>query len=119
MHAIMTLVRLVPGVLLCCVLALAGGVVVEWLGLPVPGAVLGLLVYLGWLIWGRGIAWSKPGAALLLRWMGALIVPALVGLTAYSGVLAGAAVPLAGVLVVTTLVTALTTALIYRAMGGH
>ena len=51
--------------------------------------------------------------------MGALIVPALVGLTAYSGVLAGAAVPLAGVLVVTTLVTALTTALIYRAMGGH
>lgn len=119
MHAIMTMGRLIPGVLLCCALALAGGLVVARLALPVPGAVLGLLVYLGWLVWGRGIAWSRPGAALLLRWMGALIVPALVGLTAYAGVLAGAALPLAAVLVVTTLVTALATALIYRAAGGH
>ena len=114
-----TLLRLLPGVLLCCALAVAGGVVVERLSLPVPGAVLGLLAYLGWLSWGRGLAWSKPGAALLLRWRGALIVPALVGLTAYAGVLAAAAAPLAAVLVVTTSVTALATAVIYRSLGGH
>lgn len=119
MNAIRTMARMAPGVLLCCGLAILGGLVARWLVLPVPGAVLGLVVYLGWLLWGRGIGWSRSGAALLLRWIGALIVPALVGLTAYAGVLAGAALPLALVLVVTTLVTALATALIYRAVGGQ
>ncbi|MBC7504273.1 MAG: CidA/LrgA family protein [Sandarakinorhabdus sp.] len=119
MHAVTTIVRLAPGVLLCCALAQAGIVVVRWLALPVPGAVLGLLAYSGWLASGRGIAWSRPGAALLLRWIGALIVPALVGLTAYAGILAGAALPLAAVLVVTTVITALATALIFRAAGGR
>ena len=111
--------RLLPGVLLCCVLATAGNALAGWLHLPVPGAVLGLLAYLGWLISGRCIAWSVPGAALLLRWIGALIVPALVGLTAYAGVLAGAAVPLLVVLIATTLVTALATAMIFRFAGGR
>jgi holin-like protein len=119
MHSIKMIGRLIPGVLLCCALALAGGFVVQWLGLPVPGAVLGLLGYLCWLLWGRGIGWSRPGAALLLRWIGALIVPALVGLTAYAAVLAGAAGALALVLVATTLLTAVATALIFRAVGGR
>ena len=119
MRAIMTMARMMTGVVLCCGLALAGTAAVHALALPVPGSVAGLLVYFGWRVWGRGIAWSRPGAALLLRWIGALIVPALVGLTAYAGVLAGAALPLAAVLVATTLVTALATALIFRAAGGH
>jgi holin-like protein len=113
------MVRTLPGVLLCCALAMAGNALTAWLRLPVPGAVLGLLAYLFWLISGRGIGWSLSGAALLLRWIGALIVPALVGLTAYAGVLAGAAVPLLVVLVATTLVTALATALIFRIVGGR
>lgn len=111
--------RTLPGVLLCCALAMAGNALASWLRLPVPGAVLGLLAYLGWLISGRGIGWSRPGAALLLRWIGALIVPALVGLTAYAGVLAGAAVSLLVVLLATTLLTALTTAVIFRLVGGR
>jgi putative effector of murein hydrolase LrgA (UPF0299 family) len=113
------MVRTLPGVLLCCTLAMAGNALTAWLRLPLPGAVLGLLAYLFWLINGRGIGWSLPGAALLLRWIGALIVPALVGLTAYAAVLAGAAVPLLVVLVATTLVTALATALIFRLFGGR
>jgi len=113
------MVRTLPGVLLCCALAMAGDALTAWLRLPVPGAVLGLLAYLFWLISGRGIGWSLSGAALLLRWIGALIVPALVGLTASAAVLAGAAVPLLVVLVATTLVTALATALIFRLFGGR
>ena len=112
-------VQIIPGVLLCCALALAGNALVARAQLPVPGAVLGLLAYLGWLAIGRGIGWSRPGAALLLRWIGALIVPALVGLTAYAGVLAGAALPLLVLLVVTTLLTALATAVIFRLAGGR
>ncbi len=107
-----------PGVLLCCGLAVAGTAVSEAVRLPVPGAILGLITYLGWLAWGRGIGWSRPGAALLLRWLGAMIVPALVGLGAYLGLLAGALLPLLALLLVTTLLTALVTAVIYRLAGG-
>ncbi len=113
------LVRAAPGVLLCCGLAVAGDAVVAALRLSVPGAVLGLIAYLGWLTMGRGIAWSRPGALLLIRWIGAMIVPALVGLQLYLGVLAGAALPLALLLVATTLLTALATAVLYRLAGGR
>ena len=112
------LIEIAPGMLLCCCLAVAGDAVAAWAGLPVPGAALGLLAYLGWLLSGRGIGWSRRGAALLLRWIGALIVPALVGLQAFAGVLGGAVPAVVAVLVTTTLVTALATALIYRFVGG-
>jgi holin-like protein len=88
------------------------------LRLPVPGAILGLGLYLAWLVSGRGIGWSRPGAVLLLRWLGAMIVPALVGLGGYLGLLAGALLPLLLVLLVSTLLTALVTALLYRLAGG-
>ena len=107
-----------PGVLLCCGLAVAGGALAEALRLPVPGAILGLGLYLAWLVSGRGIGWSRPGAALLLRWLGAMIVPALVGLGGDLGLLAGALLPLLLVLLVSTLLTALVTALLYRLAGG-
>lgn len=108
-----------PGVVLCVALAMAGNQLVTQLHLPLPGAILGLLAYLGWLTSGRGIDWSRRGAALLIRWIGAMIVPALVGLQLYAGALAGSAVALAVLLVVTTLVTAVATTVIYRFAGGR
>jgi holin-like protein len=117
--ALAAVVRDLPGVLLCIALALAGGFGVRLLDLPLPGAVLGLFAYLALLMGGRGIGWSRPGAALLLRWIGAFIVPALVGLTGYAAVLAGAALPLLVALVATTLLTALATATIFRLAGGR
>ena len=113
------LARSLPGVLLCAGLAVAGNAVVAVLRLPIPGPVLGLVAYLCWLLSGRGIAWSRPGALLLIRWIGAMIVPALVGLQLYAGALAAAAVPLALLLVATTLLTALATAGLYRLAGGE
>ena len=111
--------EMAPGVLLCVALATAGDALAGWLRLPVPGAILGLVAYLSWLTLGRGIGWSQRGAALLVRWIGAMIVPALVGLQAWAGVLAGGALPLALLLIVTTLLTALATALLYRLAGGR
>jgi putative effector of murein hydrolase LrgA (UPF0299 family) len=110
---------MLPGVALCCALAVAGDAAARATGSPVPGAILGFGVYLLWLASGRGIGWSRPGAALLIRWIGAMIVPALVGLGGYAAVLGGVAVQLAGVLVVSTLVTALATAGLYRLAGGR
>jgi holin-like protein len=114
-----TRLEMLPGVLLCAGLALAGDAVVTRLGLPVPGAVLGLLLYLFWLLIGRGIGWSRPGAALLLRWIGAMVVPALVSLALAADGLAPVLLPLAGVMLVSTLVTAVATAVIYRLAGGR
>ena len=116
--AVRSLWENLPGVLLCCGLAVAGTWLSDRLHLPVPGAILGLVVYLIWLVDGRGIGWSVAGATLLLRWLGAMIVPALVGLGAYMALLAGALLPLLAVLLVSTLLTALATALIYRLAGG-
>lgn len=110
------IVETLPGVALCCLLAVGGNAVSAALGLPVPGAVLGLLVYALWLASGRGIGWSRPGAMLLVRWLGAMIVPALLGVQAVSW--GGAMLPLMVLLVVTTMVTALATAVLYRLAGG-
>lgn len=114
-----SVLAMVPGVLLCCALGVAGNAAAACARLPVPGSVLGMLVYALWLVTGRGIGWSRPGAALLLRWLGAMVVPALVGLTAYAGTLAGVVAELLFLLVVTTLVTAIATAMLYRLAGGR
>lgn len=111
--------EMLPGVVLCVVLAIGGDWLAARLGLPVPGAVLGLIVYLGGLLAGRGIGWSRPGAALLLRWIGAMVVPALVGLQAQMAVLAGDALVILAVLAATTVITAVATALLYRLAGGR
>jgi holin-like protein len=71
------MVRALAVLLLC---QLAGTVLQEGVGLPVPGPVFGLILLLGYLVWRGG-----PGAALrqtcqgLLRYLGLLFVPAGVG----------------------------------------
>ncbi len=111
--------NVVPGVLLCSGLGLAGNMLADGLGIGLPGPVIGLLAYAAWLFSGRGIGWSFAGAALLVRWIGAMIVPALVGLGAYGQLLTAAALPLLLVLVASTLITAFATAGLYRLAGGQ
>ena len=103
-----------PGLLLCLGLSLAGDALVRALGLPLAGPVVGMLAYGLWLAKGRGIGWSRPGALLLTRWLGAFLVPVLLGLSAQMHVLAGAWAPLVVLMLVTTLATGLATALLFR-----
>lgn len=110
--------QLLPGVILCVVLAKGGDALAHALGIGVPGAALGLIVLAIWLAMARRTAWSRPGALLLARWIGAALVPVLVGLTAYVSLLAGVVGPLALLLVVTTVMTGVATALIYRWLAG-
>ncbi|OYU16166.1 MAG: hypothetical protein CFE37_02130 [Alphaproteobacteria bacterium PA4] len=109
----------VPGLLLCVGLALAGQALAAALQLPVPGAVLGLLAYLLLLLLVPAARHTRAGAALLVRWIGAMLVPALIGLHAALPLLAAAALPVMLLLVGTTLVTALATAWLYRLAGGR
>ena len=98
-------------------LSLAGDLAAAWLGIAVPGPILGLGAYvlLLWL-WPAFGRWTLPAARLLTRLLGALIVPAAVGLAAFAPFVAGAALPLALVLVVSTLVTGVATALLYAGL---
>ena len=114
----LAVVARLPGVALCIMLAMAGDALARGLGLPLPGAVIGLIAYLAWLRSGRGISWAAPGAGLLLRWLGAMVVPALVSV-ADALPAGGTLLPLLALLVITTLATALATAFIYRWAGGH
>ncbi|MDO9490132.1 MAG: CidA/LrgA family protein [Sphingomonadaceae bacterium] len=98
-------------------LSLAGDLAAALIGIAVPGSILGLAVYLGLLaLWPAFRGWTLPAAQLLTRFLGALIVPAAVGLAAFAPFLAEVAPRLMLVIVVSTLVTGLTTALIFAGL---
>jgi holin-like protein len=99
-------------VLIC---QLAGELAAGWLGLPVPGPVLGMLVFLAWLAARRGP--SAPELALsgfLLAHLGLLFVPAGVGIVEHAQALGDQAWRLAGVMAASTLVTMAVTALVMK-----
>ena len=87
---------MIGGLLVLLACQLAGQLVADTLGLPVPGPVLGLVLLLGWLrvrepADDSGLA-RVCGA--LLRHLQLLFVPAGVGVVQYLSLLAGSAVPL-------------------------
>lgn len=112
------IVETVAGIVLIVALAWAGGRVVAWAGLPVPGVILGLLAYIALLASGR-MAWSLRAADLFTGLIGALIVPALVGLALFAEVLMPALGRVALVLVLSTALTALAAAACFRLAGGR
>ncbi len=98
-------------------LSLGGDLVEARLDIGVPGPILGFGLYL--LLLGAWPAFGEltlPAARLLTRFLGALIVPAAVGLAAFAPFITEAAAPLAVVLVVSTIVTGVTTALLYAGL---
>ena len=103
-----------PGIILCLCLSLAGDALVRRLGVPLAGPVVGMIAYGLWLAKGRWINWSRPGALLLTRWLGAFLVPVLLGLSLHLDALEAAWLPLMLLMLVTTLATGLVTALLFR-----
>lgn len=86
----------------------------QW-GVPIPGGVLGLLLFYGALLSGvLKLEWVEQAAGLLLRHMVLLFVPLTVGLMELGGVLAHQAVALIASLVVSFLAVLLTTGLLGR-----
>lgn len=66
-----------------------GGVLVDALGLPIPGSVVGMLLLLGSLLaWGREPAFLGRAADLLLGHMALFFIPAGAGVVALGPVLA-------------------------------
>ena len=114
----MDILRGTAGIVLVVGLALAGGWLSTVAGGAIPGAVIGMALYLALLATGR-FGWSLRGADVLTALIGAMIVPALVGLAAFADVLRPAAATVAVVLVLSTAITALVTAALFRLAGGR
>ncbi len=103
----------IAGIALLVVLAAAGDWLVAAVGLPIPGAVVGLIAYLALLAAGGG-NWSVPAGRWLAGLLGALIVPPLVGIAAFAPVLAAGGARLALALVAGVVVTGVVTAATFR-----
>jgi holin-like protein len=111
-----TAIRAIISAAILCGLCLGGDAVAQAVHLPVPGPILGMVALLCLLAAFPGLyPWVAPAADLLLRWLGALIVPAAAGIILYGDLFAAHGLALAAVLLVTTLLTGLSIALIYRA----
>lgn len=107
----------VAGFLLLVALSVGGDLATQALHLAIPGPVLGMAAYLVILALVPGaVELTAPAARLILRLLGALIVPAAVGLAAFAPYVASAAAPLLAVLVLSTLITGVTTALVYAGL---
>ena len=102
------------GLALLAALSTAGTALVAALGLPIPGPVLGLLVYTTLLSLGIFVR-STVAARWLSSLLGALIVPPLVGIAAFSPVLAAGGWRLAVALVAGCVVTGVVTAATFQA----
>ncbi|WP_307816515.1 CidA/LrgA family protein [Nocardioides limicola] len=87
---------LISGLTWLLVCQLAGELVVRLLGLPVPGAVLGMVILLALLCWRRPpeTASVLRAADALLRHLQLFFVPAGVGLITFLALLREEAVPL-------------------------
>ena len=104
-------------VLLTC--QLAGELAVTALGVPVPGAVVGMLLLLTWLlVRGRDVPGPVAAASdALLDRLGLLFVPSGVGVVQYGGLLAAAWLPVAVGLVGAWLLGLVVTGLLVQAVA--
>ena len=99
-------------------LSAAGSWLQSQFALFMPGPVVGMVAYAVLLLATPWLDWTLPTARLLASWLGALIVPALVGAVLLGSALAHGGWRLAFVLVASTALTGLATAGLFQAIGG-
>ena len=109
---------MLQGFVLVVVFQYAGEAAARLLGLPTPGPVVGLaaLAVLA-ILWPALYRTAEPTADALLRHLSLLFVPAGVGVLQYLDLLRAELVPLLAVLVLSTLVTMVVTALVFAALA--
>lgn len=109
---------LAAGLLVLALFSAAGSVAARASGITVPGPVLGMAAYLALLLLApRVFAWTLKSARLMTSILGALIVPAAVGLAGFASELKADALALAVTLVVSTLATGIATAMLFRLLS--
>ncbi len=108
---------MLPVVLTLLICQALGELLVRLLGVPLPGAVAGLVLLFAWMAWRGG-----PSRRLerfsreLLQHLGLFFVPAGVGILALGPRLAQAWKPILAAVLLGTMVTLAVTALVFRAL---
>ncbi|MBU0602718.1 MAG: CidA/LrgA family protein [Gammaproteobacteria bacterium] len=99
---------------------LAGEVLVQWFGLPVPGPVLGmLLLFIVLIVRGGAPAALRDTANTLLQHLSLLFVPAGVGVMTHLGLFATEWLPTTVAILLSTAITVLVTAGVMRMGAGR
>jgi holin-like protein len=102
---------------LLLVYQLAGEVIVQLAGLPVPGPVVGMLLLFLTLAWrGRAPLELRSTSQALLSHLSLLFVPAGVGVMLHFGRLGAEWLPIAAALLLSTVATIVVTALVMRGL---
>lgn len=83
------------GLTIILVCHLLGEVLVRLLGLPIPGPVIGMVLFLGWLAWRRPVESSSTvrAADRLVYYLPIMFLPSTVGFIAYGPRVASQWVP--------------------------
>ena len=99
---------------------LVGELLVRWLGLPIPGPVIGMaLLFLTLVVRGRAGDELKSGAGALLQNLSLLFVPAGAGIMLHMQRVANEWLPIVFALLVSTFAGMAVTALVLKAMTGR
>lgn len=107
---------MLASITLLLVLQLAGEVLVQWLGLPVPGPVIGMaLLFAALLFRGEAPAPLRDTASTLLQHLSLLFVPAGAGVMVHATLLSREWLPTLAALVLSCMVTLLLSAWVLRA----
>lgn len=106
---------MLASITLLLVFQLVGEVLVQWLDLPVPGPVLGmLLLFVGLIVRGEAPPPLRDAANGLLQHLSLLFVPAGVGVMAHAALLASEWLPTLAAILLSTAITLLVTAGVMR-----
>lgn len=103
------------------VFQLAGEIIVQFAGLPIPGPVIGLLLlFLGLCVRGRLAAPLRDTANGILQHLSLLFVPAGVGVMVHFSRVAGEWLPILAAVIISTALAIAVSALVMQAMvRGH
>ena len=98
---------------------LGGSALVQWLGWPIPGSVVGLLaLWIALVLHGGVPAWLKQPSSLLIRYLTLLFVPAGVGLVEHWDTLMHQGLAMLAVIAASTLLAALAMIAIFKTVKG-
>lgn len=110
-------IEIAGGLIVLALFALAGDMLVLFTGVPLPPAIVGMALFAAAV---AGVPALKVRAArastLMVGLLGAFIVPPFVGLVLFADELEANLLPVAAILLITTPLTGLVTALAYRAL---
>ncbi|WP_458122256.1 CidA/LrgA family protein [Paenibacillus sp. Z6-24] len=102
----MKFVKIIVQIMLLYVIYLAGSYLQEWLSLPIPGSIIGLLLlFIMLLCRVIPVSWIESGSTIILFYLPLFFIPATVGVMNHLDLFAGKGLLLVVVVIISTILT--------------